>query len=53
MGRSESKKRGEGSREKETEGGTEEVSGGREMTERESGETDKGRGRTAETKRGR
>jgi len=53
MGRVESKKRGEGGREKETEEGTEEVSRKREATERGSGETDEGRGGTAETKRGR
>ena len=52
-GRAESKKRGKGGREKETEGGTEEASREREMTERGSRETDEGRERTAETKRGR
>ena len=36
MGGAESKKRGEGSREKETGGGTEEASRGREMTEKGS-----------------
>ena len=41
----ESKKRGEGGRKKETGEGTEKTSGG-------SGETDEGRERTAETKRG-
>ena len=45
IGGAKSKKRGESSREKETEGETEEASGGRE--------TDEGRGGTAETKRGR
>ena len=52
MGGVESKKRGEGSREKETGGGTEEASRERETTERGSEETDKGRGGMAETKRG-
>jgi len=53
MSRAESKKRGEGSREKETGGGTKEASRGRETTERGSGETNEGRGGTAATKGGR
>jgi len=51
-GGAESKKRGEGGREKETGGGTKKASGGRETTERGSGETDKGKGGMAATKGG-
>ena len=52
-GRVESKKRGKGGREKETRGGIEKVSRGREMTERGDGETDESRGGMVETERGR
>ena len=52
MDRVESKKRGEGGREKEIGGRTEEASRGRETTERGSGDTDEGRERDME-KRGR
>jgi len=52
-GRVESKKRGEGSREKETGEGIEKAGQGRETTERGDGETDESRGGTAETERGR
>jgi len=47
----ESKERGEGSREKETRGETEEASGRGKMTKKGSGEIDEGRGETLETKR--
>ena len=47
----ESKERGESSREKETGEETDKASRGREMSKRESGEIDEGRGGTAEATR--